>query len=149
MALFKKRSTQPDPVLSAIDQLMTFSAESLEVSREEARVAGERLAVLEDLVARHAAALEAERAENRATAERLNLIEQRLVNMGNELAHQLHELGNEIEQLAGNTGDGATAEAVLALKESQVRLAQEQARYQIVFRQDLAALADLLQKRAK
>lgn len=148
MALFKKRPAQPDPVLTAIDQLMSFSAQSLEVSREEARVAGERLAALEELVTRYGAALEAEKAENRATAERLNLIEQRLVNMGTELSHQLHELGNEIEQLGSSSGDGVTAEVIAALKESQVRLAQEQARYQIVFRQDLAALADRLQQRS-
>ena len=149
MALFKKRPAQPDPVLSAIDELMSFSAQSLEVSREESRVASERLAALEDLVTRHAAALEAEKSENRATAERLDLIEQRLVNMGTELAHQLHELGNEIEQLGANGGEGASAEILAALKDSQVKLAQEQARYQIVFRQDLAALADKIQKRGQ
>lgn len=149
MALFKKRPTQPDPVLSAIDELMSFSAQSLEVSREEARVSAERLAALEDLVARYGAALEAEKMENRATAERLGLIEQRLVNMGNELSHQLHEMGNEIEQLGKEGGDSVSAEILAALKDSQVKLAQEQARYQIVFRQDLAALADQVQKRTK
>ena len=149
MALFKKRPDRPDPVLSAIDELMAFSAQSLEVSREEARVSAERLAALEDLVAKYGAALEKEKAANRDTAERLVLIEQRLVNMGNELAHQLHELGNEIEQLSAGSGEGADAGTLAALKESQIRLAQEQARYQIAFRQDLAALADQLQKRAR
>ena len=149
MALFKKRNAQPDPVLSAIDELMTFSAQSLEVSREEARVAAERLAALEDMVTKYGEALEAEKAGNRATAEKLALIEQRLVNMGNELSHQLHEMGNEIEQLSKDGGESVSAEILVALKESQIKLAQEQARYQIVFRQDLAALADQVQKRAK
>lgn len=147
MALFKKRTDKPDPVLTAIDELMNFSAQSLEVSREEARVAAERLAALEDMVARYGAALDAEKAENRATAERLALIEQRLVSMGNELSHQLHEMGNEIEQLNKDGGDSVSAEVVAALRESQIKLAQEQARYQIVFRQDLAALADQVKKR--
>ena len=149
MALFKKRTNSPDPILSAIDDLMAFSAQSLEVSREEARVSSERLAILEDLVAKYGAALDAEKAENRATSERLTLIEQRLVNMGNELAHQLHEMGNEIENLARTNGDEVTAEMVAALKESQTRLATEQARYEIAFRQDLAALADQMMKRSR
>jgi len=36
-----------------------------------------------------------------------------------------------------------------ALKTAQIRLATEQARYEITFRQDLAALADQLFKRAR
>ena len=126
--------------------LMTFSAQALEVSREEARVSSERLAMLEELVARYGAALEAEKAANSATADRLNLIEQRLVSMGNELSHQLHEMGNEIDRLGQNTGDGASAEILDALRSTQTKLAQEQARYEIAFRQDLAALADQLRR---
>jgi len=38
-------------------------------------------------------------------------------------------------------------ELVESLKASQVRLAQEQVRYEIAFRQDLAALADQLARR--
>ena len=126
--------------------LMTFSAQALEVSREEARVSSERLAMLEELVAKYGAALEAEKAANSATADRLNLIEQRLVSMGNELSHQLHEMGNEIDRLGQNTGDGASAEILDALRSTQTKLAQEQARYEIAFRQDLAALADQLRR---
>ncbi|MEY4032612.1 MAG: hypothetical protein RL573_1524, partial [Actinomycetota bacterium] len=87
-----------------------------------------------------------EKAANNATADRLNLIEQRLVSMGNELSHQLHEMGNEIEKLSQNTGDGASAEVLDALRTTQTKLAQEQARYEIAFRQDLAALADQLRR---
>lgn len=146
MAFLRRKNPTPDPVLSAIDDLMTFSAQALEVSREEARVSSERLAMLEELVARYGAALEAEKAANSATADRLNLIEQRLVSMGNELSHQLHEMGNEIDRLGQNTGDGASAEILDALRSTQTKLAQEQARYEIAFRQDLAALADQLRR---
>jgi len=146
MAFLRRKNQTPDPVLSAIDDLMTFSAQALEVSREEARVSSERLAMLEELVAKYGAALEAEKAANSATADRLNLIEQRLVSMGNELSHQLHEMGNEIDRLGQNTGDGASAEILDALRSTQTKLAQEQARYEIAFRQDLAALADQLRR---
>jgi hypothetical protein len=146
MAFLRRKNQTPDPVLSAIDDLMAFSAQALEVNREEARVSAERLAMLEELVAKYGAALEAEKAANSATADRLNLIEQRLVSMGNELSHQLHEMGNEIEKLSQNAGDGAPSEILDALRTTQTKLAQEQARYEIAFRQDLAALADQLRR---
>ena len=146
MAFLRRKNQTPDPVLSAIDDLMTFSAQALELNREEARVSAERLAMLEALVAKYGAALEAEKAANSATADRLNLIEQRLVSMGNELSHQLHEMGNEIDRLGRSTGDGASAEILDALRSTQTKLAQEQARYEIAFRQDLAALADQLRR---
>ena len=45
-----------------------------------------------------------------------------------------------------NTADGASAEILDALRSTQTKLAQEQARYEIAFRQDLAALADQLRR---
>lgn len=148
MARFSRKK-QPDPVLSAVQELMAFSEQALAVSREETRVANERLASLEELVARYGAALDAEKRANHDTAERLNLIEQRLVSLGNELAHQIHEMGNEIEKLASRETDGSLGEIAESLRATQVRLAQEQARYEIAFRQDLAALADQLQRRSR
>jgi hypothetical protein len=148
MALFPRKK-QPDPVLAAVQDLMAFSEEALRVSREETRVANERLASLEELVARYGAALDAEKRANHDTAERLNVIEQRLVSLGNELAHQIHEMGNEIEKLASRETDGSLGEIAESLRMTQVRLAQEQARYEIAFRQDLAALADQLQRRSR
>ncbi|MFM9132461.1 MAG: hypothetical protein ACKORY_07020 [Actinomycetota bacterium] len=147
MAIFSRKNRQPDPVLGAIDDLMAFSAQALEVSREESRVASERLAILEELVARYGVALEDEKAVTRATAEKLTVIEQRLVNMGNELSHQLHEMGDEIDRIAASTGETVNTELVESLRASQVKLAQEQVRYEIAFRQDLAALADQLARR--
>ncbi|MFM7262122.1 MAG: hypothetical protein ACKO1X_00010 [Acidimicrobiales bacterium] len=146
MAIFSRKK-QPDPVLSAVQDLMTFSEEALRVSREETRVANERLAALEALVARLGTALDDEKKANRDSAERLTVIEARLVSLGSELANQIHEMGNEIEKLASREHDGSLAEIAETLRVTQVRLAQEQARYEIAFRQDLAALADQLQRR--
>ena len=67
--------------------------------------------------------------------------------MGSELARQLHELGDEIERLSADVADPAVRDAVESLKSTQVRLATEQARYEIAFRQDLADLADRLLSR--
>ena len=147
MAIFSRKNRQPDPVLGAIDDLMAFSAQALEVSREESRVASERLTLLEELVTRYGAALDEEKAVTRATAEKLTVIEQRLVSMGNELSRQLHEMGDEIDRIAAGSGEAVNTELVESLKASQVRLAQEQVRYEIAFRQDLAALADQLSRR--
>lgn len=148
MALFSRKK-QPDPVLIAVQDLMAFSEEALTVSREETRVANDRLAALESLVTRLSAALDEEKKANRDSAERLTIIEARLVSLGSELANQIHEMGNEIEKLASREHDGSLAETAETLRVTQVRLAQEQARYEIAFRQDLAALADQLQRRGR
>ena len=89
-------------------------------------------------------ALGEEREATRSTVERLAGIEARVSGMGSELSRQLHELGTEIEQLSQNAEDSGVVQMMDALKESQVRLANEQARYEITFRQDLAALANKL-----
>ncbi|MFM7962844.1 MAG: hypothetical protein ACKPBF_02585, partial [Actinomycetota bacterium] len=57
----------------------------------------------------------------------------------------LHELDAEIERLS-STADAASAEAVSQLRANQVRIANEQARYAITLRQDLAELAELLRR---
>jgi DNA repair exonuclease SbcCD ATPase subunit len=82
-------------------------------------------------------------------AERIAALEVRVSGMGSELSRQLHELGTEIEELSKRADDAAVMEIVDALKTAQIRLATEQARYEITFRQDLAALADQLFKRAR
>jgi predicted nuclease with TOPRIM domain len=89
-------------------------------------------------------ALGQEREVTRSTVERLAGIEARVSGMGSELSRQLHELGTEIEQLSQKAEDSGVVQMMDALKESQVRLANEQARYEITFRQDLAALANKL-----
>jgi hypothetical protein len=95
------------------------------------------------------AALVAEREVARSTVDRLAGIEARVSGMGSELSRQLHELGTEIEELSKRAEDTGVAEMMDALKATQVRLANEQARYEITFRQDLAALANKLLQRQR
>jgi phosphate uptake regulator len=93
------------------------------------------------------AALTAERDVARTIGDRLAGLESRVSGMGSELSRQLHELGSEIEELSKRAEDTGVAEAMDALKATQVRLANEQARYEITFRHDLASLADQLLRR--
>jgi hypothetical protein len=72
-------------------------------------------------------------------------IDERVSQMGKELTNQLHELGNDIDKLEGQS-DSSIAETVAHIHSTQIRLAAEQARYEIVFRQDLAELADHLRR---
>lgn len=72
-------------------------------------------------------------------------LDERLVHMGREFANQIHELGTGIDKLEKHA-DTVSAEAVAALHEVQARLAAEQVRYEIAFRQDLAELADQLRR---
>lgn len=103
----------------------------------EATVAPEDVAVMRTEIA--------EMAESVATLDR------RMTNVSMELANQLTELSNDLEVLllaADNEGDEAAVVglAIEAVQESTERLASEQARYQIQFRQDLAELAERLRR---
>lgn len=122
-------------------------------SRKKTALALESLAAeitaLRSEVAEHVRALETERETVRSVGERLGLLEARVSSMGTELSRQIHELGNEIDGVARQADEAGLGEMVTSLRESQVRLAAEQARYEITFRQDLAALADQLQRRAR
>ena len=104
---------------------------------------------LRDLVAEQSAHAAAEREAARAIAERIAGLEARVSGMGSELSRQLHELGSEIEELSKRADEAGVTEVVEALKNAQTRLATEQARYQITFRQDLAALANQLLQRVR
>ena len=104
---------------------------------------------LRTLVNEQAARIDAETQRARSTIDRLGEMEARVTGMGAELSRQLHELGTDIDELSKRINDDATADAVEALKTAQVRLATEQARYEITFRQDLADLANQLLKRPR
>ena len=74
-------------------------------------------------------------------------LDARVTSVSTELANQLTELGHDIDALnARPAGDGADPAAVSELRDGQVRLANEQARYQIAFREDLARLASELKR---
>ena len=85
---------------------------------------------------------------------RLGSLDARIVQVGSEVTHQLGELSGDIDVL-GRRADSLTDEIahlaalpqqVDGVRTDQVRLANEQARYEIAFRQDLAELAERLQR---
>jgi len=87
----------------------------------------------------------------RQATEQVAAIEQRLSSVSTELANQVSELGRDIDGLAALGSEvasgGVGVEAIDSLKTSQVKLAAEQARYEIAFRQDLAALAEQVRRK--
>lgn len=87
----------------------------------------------------------------RQATEQVASIEQRLNSVSTELANQVSELGRDIDGLAARSNevsdDSDNDEVLDSLKSSQVKLAAEQARYEIAFRQDLAALAEQVRRR--
>jgi len=87
----------------------------------------------------------------RQATQQVAAIEQRLNSVSTELANQVSELGRDIDGLAAHSNEvasGSLSEEVIdGLKTSQVKLAAEQARYEIAFRQDLAALAEQVRRK--
>lgn len=77
-------------------------------------------------------------------SDRIDELDQRITSISTELANQITELSGDVEAIGGN--EPATDEVVGELRDAQTRLASEQARYQIAFRQDLADLADRLKR---
>lgn len=73
-------------------------------------------------------------------------IDQRLATATTELANQIGEIGREIDTLATREPEPVVAAideaATSALRAGQVKLATEQARFEISFRDDLATLAE-------
>ena len=138
-------TTSPELLrISAITMLARNKKTQLAVEALQAEIASLRAEMGEQM-----AALAAERETARSTVDRLAGIEARVSGMGSELSRQLHELGTEIEELSKRAEDTGVAEMMDALKTTQVRLANEQARYEITFRQDLAALANKLLQRQR
>ncbi|PHX70652.1 MAG: hypothetical protein CK521_06675 [Acidimicrobium sp.] len=138
-------TTSPELLrISAITMLARNKKTQLAVEVLQAEIASLRAEMSEQM-----AALVAEREVARSTVDRLAGIEARVSGMGSELSRQLHELGTEIEELSKRAEDSGVAEMMDALKTTQVRLANEQARYEITFRQDLAALANKLLQRQR
>jgi hypothetical protein len=90
-----------------------------------------------------AAELEAVRAQIARLTVRLEALDRRITTISTELANQLGELSDDIDTLGKRTESDAIDEAtIVALRDAQTRLAGEQARYQIAFRQDLAEIAE-------
>lgn len=79
--------------------------------------------------------------------DRIDALEARITSVSTELANQLSELGNDIDELQQRpAGEPIDEETIVELRDTQTRLANEQARYQIAFREDLARLAEQLRR---
>ena len=78
--------------------------------------------------------------------QKISIIDQRVTEMTTELSNQIHELGSEIESLNKASQDNASREALEQLRVSQIRISNEQARYEIAFRQDLAELVEQIRR---
>ncbi len=78
--------------------------------------------------------------------QKISIISQRVTTMTTELSHQIHELGSEIETLTKTSQDNGSREALEQLRINQIRIANEQARYEIAFRQDLAELVEQIRR---
>ena len=89
------------------------------------------------------AELEAVRTQIARLTVRLEALDRRITTISTELANQLGELSDDIDTLGKRSEADAIDEATLVeLRDAQTRLAGEQARYQIAFRQDLAEIAE-------
>ena len=93
------------------------------------------------------AEVERVRAEVTALRDELTALDVRVTSVSTELANQLTELGHDIDALAERPAhNGVDGVELAAVQAGQVRLANEQARYQIAFREDLARLAGQLKR---
>jgi len=95
------------------------------------------------------------RREMSQMAERMATLDHRMTNVSVELANQLTELSSDLDVLLEAADDpdadatdysAAVTLAIEAVQNSTERLAAEQARYQITFREDLAELAERLRR---
>lgn len=85
----------------------------------------------------------------------LHQLDRRIFQISNEVTHQFTELSTDIDRLGQRTHDlGNNIEQLTELptlvegvRSDQARLANEQARYEIAFRQDLAEVAEMVAKK--
>ncbi len=90
---------------------------------------------------------------------RIAAVDVRITSISTELANQLTELSGEVDAVANEQARSAEQPPVVQpdtdidvdavvdeLRDTQIRLANEQARYQIAFRQELADLAERLRR---
>lgn len=126
---------------------MAWKARRTRTDDEAIRSLREEIASLRAEVTSHLARLDETHRQSAAASERIEAVEANVSRLGAELARQLHELGDDIERIAEGTSDGAVTAKLDELRATQVRLANEQARYEIAFREDLSRLADDLRRR--
>lgn len=138
-----------------------FSNKKSATEAQAAQLAAARLTELSTALAELTARLEQFEHERTSLHTRLegvhastSSLDLRLTAVSTELRNQLDELGNELDRFgsddpppdggpASDTNNrSASDEALEVLRTAQVKLAAEQARYEIAFRADLAALAE-------
>jgi chromosome segregation ATPase len=141
MATISSQPAAPgEPSGEFVERLAELDRRVAEASDSAAAAKSTSEAVAERAAASMAAAAEAQRQSA--------LIDQRLQSVSTELANQLGELGRELDGLSGTdlqravAGGEVSDELLDALRSGQVKLAAEQARYEISFREDLAQLAE-------
>ncbi len=82
--------------------------------------------------------------------QRTSAVDARLTSVSTELARQLDELGRELDRTGAEVDAEQIAEivegALGTIRQGQTRLANEQARYQIEFRKDIAILIEQLRR---
>ena len=84
------------------------------------------------------------RARLQRLSDRLDAVDARITSISTELANQITELSGDVESIAKE--HPPTDDIVMEMRDAQVKLANEQARYQIAFREDLADLAERLKR---
>ncbi len=84
------------------------------------------------------------RARLQRLSDRLDAVDARITSISTELANQITELSGDVESIAKE--HPPTDDIVVEIRDAQVKLANEQARYQCAFREDLADLAERLKR---
>jgi Skp family chaperone for outer membrane proteins len=123
---------------------MMFGRRNKEIATHIQAMQSELAALRAELV-RRGTEIDAVHLDIQVLTNRLGGVDDRVTQMTTAITNQLHELDADIEKLAA-TADAASAETVNELRANQVRIANEQARYAIALRQDLAELAELLRR---
>lgn len=132
---------------SRVDELGTRGVEvdGLRQRLDEIAATVPDTTVLQAELARFAVRVESSELDAQAARDQAAQLDDRLQSVSTQLTNQLAELGREIDQLATreSTSTAEVDDAVIqSLRSGQVRLATEQARYEISFREDLATLAE-------
>lgn len=114
-----------------------------------------QLGVLVEQVSALAASDSARADQVNDVVEKMKGLTVRIEQVGHEVTHQLGELSSDIDSIGSRTESLGRSIAHLTelpnlvdgVRSDQARLANEQARYEIAFRQDLAEIADLVMKK--
>ena len=126
MGLFRRRATvAPEQLAAVAAEVVELRALITELDHRLANINGDQV-------------------EARAT---LAQMQHRVESIGVELTNQLTELSSDIDQLSRRPDPTEAVAALDRVRAGQDKLANEQARYQIAFREDLAALAEQVARR--